>query len=66
VLIEFLRPHGVYRPGQTTDQIEGGVADVLFRRGIARPAGQPAPAPPPAAPAANGAPPKPKPPKPRG
>jgi hypothetical protein len=35
--IEFLKDWRVYKPGQVTDAIQPGVADVLFKRGIARP-----------------------------
>lgn len=42
--IEFLKDHGVYRAGAVVDHPHPGVADVLVRRGIARPApaGKPA------------------------
>lgn len=34
--IAFLKDWRIYHPGDTSDAIEPGVADVLFRRGIAR------------------------------
>lgn len=35
--IRFLKDHGMYHPGMVTDQIQGGVADILIRRRIAEP-----------------------------
>lgn len=37
MLVEFVKPYGVFLPGRVAD-LTGGVADVLLRRGIARPA----------------------------
>jgi hypothetical protein len=34
--VEFVKEHGVYRPGQVVDHPHDGVADTLVRRGIAR------------------------------
>lgn len=32
--VRFIKYYGIYKPGDTTDAIEGGVADVLFNRKI--------------------------------
>lgn len=33
--IRFMKDYGMYHPGMVTDQIPGGVADLLIRRRIA-------------------------------
>jgi hypothetical protein len=45
VRIEFVRDYPPFRPGQVVDYQHPGAADVLVRRGIARPAVQSTPAP---------------------
>lgn len=35
MVVEFVKPHGVFLPGRVVD-LAGGVADVLLRRGVVR------------------------------
>lgn len=37
--IEFVRPWGIYQPGQVVEYEHEGAADVLINSGTARPAG---------------------------